>query len=130
MAGTNPSAPTSSTQEQLYLPPGPQLPIDLSRQNALSPPDPQPPSYSFNQEIVGPYLLEPGAGNVYVEGKGYPIGPRAEGSEGSPIQAMIYQPQPTLQPPFVMEARGPELPVSPHPAIALGEHSIFHSYTL
>ena len=125
MAGTNSNAPTFSTQEQLYLPPGTQLPIDMLGQDTLSPQNPQHPSYSYNQGIVGPYLLAPGAGNVYVAGKGYPIGLRAEGGEGSLGQAMIYQPPPTLQPPLVMVASGPELPVSPHPAIALGGHHTF-----
>ena len=118
MAGINQGAPGYPVQEQqLYPPPGP----------AYSP-GPGAPS-----QAAPPPVYMQGSGGQYAStgapmagaSMGYPSEQEGKRGMGGPGPSVVYQPVATGQPQVVVYtgAGGPELPVSPHPAIALGNCS-------
>ena len=121
MAGINQSTPAPVVQGQVY-PSGPPLPAHSREPGATSPAVSSPPFYM--QGTGGPY---PQPGVVIGPGPnlGYSVGLGVKGVTGGPGPTVVYQlvATGTGQPAGIIYASSPELPVSPHPAIALGKHS-------
>ena len=120
MAGINQSTPAPVVQGQVY-PSAPPLPAYYPGAGATSPAAASPPFYT--QGTGGPYR-QPSVVIVPGPSSGYSVEPGVKGNVGGPGPTVVYQPVATGmgQPAVVMYASSPELPVSPHPAIALGEH--------
>ena len=130
-----PAQSTQSGQQQLYpsapseagcgyvpgfqqpMPGSPPLPAYSAGPPAHSPATLPPPSYMSG--TAGPYapMGAPGVGSG--DTMAYSLGP---GAKGGPGPTVMYQPVASGQPQVVIiNGAGPELPVSPHPAVALGK---------
>lgn len=128
MAGTSLNIPAPSVQRQFFRTHVLSFPEYTSNQSAFIPTFPMP--LLDEQGIEVPYspLLEFGVGGVPVSLMENSNGSGTKGAQEIPSQSMIYSPVPTRQPTLLMEARGPDLPVSPHPSIAIGKHFKQYGY--